>query len=131
MDLNLIIHGIIIGLVISIIELYFVHADEEAFGFRVWFTHGWHAIPWTTGLTIISLLGYYSYETLSAYLPVPLPPIAIPFIVFIFSAIKLHGVTLIMGRLGEKWVHVLIISLLIALAPFYYPYVSAFLPNLF
>jgi hypothetical protein len=131
MDLNLIIHGAIIGLVISIIELYFVHADEDSFGFKVWFTHGWHAIPWTTGLTIVNLLGYYSYQTIAPYLPIPIPPIAIPFVIFIFSAIKLHSTTLILGKLGEKWVHVLIISLLVALTPFYYPYIASYLPNFF
>jgi len=123
--LDLIIKGAIIGLIISIIELYFVHSDEEAFGFKVWFSHGWHTIPWTIGLTIVNLLGYYSYETIAPYLPISVPSIVIPFIIFVISAIKLHGITLIMGKIGEKWVHVLIVSLLIALAPFYYPYIQA------
>ena len=126
--MTLIIHGAIIGLIISVIELYFVHADEDSFGFKVWFSHGWHAIPWTTGLTIINLIGYYSYQTIAGFLPVQIPNFLIPLVIFVLALIKIHGVTAILKGIGEKWIHCTIVALLIALAPFYYPFVAPYLP---
>jgi len=127
--LELIVHGAIIGLIISIVELYFVHADEESFGFKVWFTHGWHSIPWTTGLTILNLIGYYQYQAIAPYLPIQIPNFLIPLVVFLLAVVKIHGTSVIIGKIGEKWIHCTIVAALIAITPYIYPFVAPYLPT--
>jgi len=129
--INLIIHGILIGLIISILEMIFVHSDEGSFGTKIWFTHGLHVLPVTIGATILSLLIWFSYDFISSFLPIALPKIVLYGLFFIIVTIVIHAKAAITKGVGETWYHCIIISLLITLAPFYYPFIYPFLPKLF
>ncbi len=131
LDLNLILHGFVIGLIISILEIIFIHRDEDVFGLGVWLKHGLHVLPVTIGSTILSLLIWYSYDFVSLYLPIQIPKLVLYTIFFIILTIIIHAKAAITRGVGESWVHCMIISILICTAPFYYPVVSVYLPRIF
>ncbi len=131
LDLNLIIHGFLIGLVISILEIIFVHSDEEVYGLGVWLKHGWHTFPITIGGTILSLLIWYSYDFVLQFLPIIIPKLALYFLFFIVMTVIIHAKAAITRGVGETWMHCMIISLLITLTPLYYPFVAIYLPRFF
>ena len=131
LDLNLLIHGFLIGLIISILEIIFVHSDEEVYGLGVWLKHGWHTFPFTIGGTILSLLIWYSYDFVASFIPILIPKYVLYFIFFIVITIVVHAKAAITRGVGETWVHCMIISLLITLAPLYYPFIALYLPRFF
>jgi len=108
---------IILGAILGIIELSFVHADERGMG---WLGHGLHAIPTMMIFVFVSmnlnwalgLIGYHE-ANLNIWLVVGLR-------VFIglVAAIKIGGAAAIAGRIGEKFYHSAIIGALVAVAPY-------------
>ncbi|MFH1072513.1 MAG: hypothetical protein V1743_03735 [Nanoarchaeota archaeon] len=112
--------AILFGLVISLVEMIFVHQDERGMG---WMAHGLHAVPVTIMFTFItmnvpwamSLVPNFSYASW-------MEPLVI-FIVGIIAMGKVLAAAAIAGRVGEKKIHVLIIGLLIIAAPYAWKFV--------
>ena len=119
---------IVIGLVIGLVELFFVHADEGGLG---WLGHGLHAIPATILFTFISMNVPWvlSFDFMS-WMPDWAGTFAIPAAIGLFAAIKIKTAAAIAkgGSVGEKLWHALAIGFLIAVAPFVWPFVFGFLP---
>lgn len=124
----LIVAPIVIGLVISIVELIFVHADESGLG---WLSHGLHAVPTTLIFTFISMNSQLVLaQDFMSWMPAWLGMYAIPVIIGLVAAIKVKAAAAIArgGSVGEKMWHALVIGALIAAAPFVYPLVESFIP---
>jgi len=120
---------ILIGLIISLIELIFVHADEGGLG---WLGHGLHAIPATIFFTFLSMnVPWLLSFSIMNWVPALAANIGIPVVIGIIAAIKVKAAAAIArgGSVGEKLWHALAIGALIALAPFVWPLIVHFLPE--
>ncbi len=103
-----------VGLVLSIIELIFVHADERGLG---WLSHGIHALPTMLIFIFISmnvgyalsLVGWHANQWIE---------IGVRVVIGLIAMAKIAGAAAIAGRVGEKKFHVLIIGALVMLAPY-------------
>jgi hypothetical protein len=105
---------IIIGIILALIELYFVHADEAGLG---WLRHGLHALPTMFLFVFISMNVSFVYGLINVT-PAFWIDIAIRAIIGIIAMIKIAAAAAIAGRVGEKFGHILIIGVLIIAAPY-------------
>lgn len=121
---------IVLGLIIGLIELFFVHADESGLG---WLGHGLHALPATIIFTFISMNAAWVIGLIGLSLPGWLTNIVVPVVIGLVAAIKIKAAAAIAkgGTVGEKLYHALIIGALIAAAPFIWPFIAGmgFLPS--
>ncbi|MFA5796823.1 MAG: hypothetical protein WC916_02150 [Candidatus Woesearchaeota archaeon] len=105
---------IVIGLILAILELIFVHQDEAGMG---WMKHGLHAIPTMFIFIFISmnipvvlqLVGWHENTWIN---------IGIRVIIGIIAMIKIGAAAAVAGRVGEKLPHTLIIGALIMVSPY-------------
>jgi len=121
---------IFLGLVIGLVELFFVHADESGMG---WMSHGFHAIPTCIIFTFISMNVPWVVSLLNfAWLQGPIAVYGIPVVIGIIAAVKVKTAAAIAkgGTIGESLPHALIIGLLIAIAPFVFGAIAPSLPAL-
>jgi hypothetical protein len=107
---------IVIGLILGILELIFVHQDEAGMG---WLTHGLHAIPVMFIFVFISMNVQFVLSLLGDKAKVATwMVIGVRVLVGIIAAVKIKGAAAVAGRVGENWPHVLIIAALVVVAPF-------------
>lgn len=105
---------IVIGLILAILELIFVHQDEAGMG---WMKHGLHAVPVMFVFIFISMnINYVCY--LFKWEPGMWITIGIRVLIGIIAAAKISAAAAVAGRVGEKLPHTLIIAGLIMAAPF-------------
>ena len=125
-----IVEAFVVGAILGIIEMAFVHADEMGMG---WFMHGIHALPATIFFTFVSMNAAWAIS----FIPFSLPggwigELVVRLIIAIIAILKIQTAAAIAGRVGERFHHVLIIGTLIFAssyaAPFIAPYISAYLP---
>ncbi len=122
-----IIPALFFGGIISIVELMFVHADERGMG---WLGHGLHAIPATILFTFATMnvpfvLALLNQPTLVTW-QVKLGVIAF---VSIVAMLKVSAAAAIVGRVGEKFPHTLMIGALMFAAPYAWDAIGATLTN--
>ena len=126
----------VVGIVISILEIIFVMQDE---GGMHPLSHALHAVPVAIILTYVSMwavpIGNILSESLGwTFLTNSLvAQIVIAVIVFLVATAKVKAAAAIVGghgSVGEKLPHAIIIGLLIAAAPFYWPLIAAVAPFL-
>jgi hypothetical protein len=108
---------IILGAILGIIELSFVHADERGMG---WLGHGLHAIPTMMLFIFVSMnlnwaLGKIGYPEANLNVWVV---VGLRVLIGLIAAIKIGGAAAIAGRIGEKFYHSAIIGALVAVAPY-------------
>ncbi len=115
---------IVIGLILSILELIFVHQDEAGMG---WLKHGLHAIPTMFVFIFISMNIPY-VESLLKWKASIWITIGIRVFIGIIAAAKISAAAAVAGRVGEKLPHTLIIAGLIMVAPFAWELVACTLP---
>lgn len=109
--------AIVMGLGIGLLELVFVHSDEQGMG---WLGHGLHAIP-TMMLFIFAsmnvdwVLGFFgtAEADLGTWVVV-----AVRVAIALIATFKIGAAAAIAGRVGEKIYHSLIIGILVAAAPY-------------
>ncbi len=108
-----IIPAIIVGGVIGIIEMLFVHSDEIGMG---WFGHGLHALPFAILFTVVSMnvewaLHFVGIGTTNFWIHY-----GTILAVSIVAMLKIAAAAAIAGRVGERFYHTLMIGGLIFLA---------------
>ena len=128
----LLIPALVMGVIIGLVELVFVHQDEKGLG---WFTHGMHAVPVAMVFTFIAMNLHY-VSNLAGY---PLQEnfyvdLGVRVLLGLVAAIKVKAAAAVVsGRhsVGEKLGHALIVGALIAASPYIwaviYPVVPAWL----
>lgn len=105
---------IVIGLVLAILEMTFVHSDEAGMG---WMKHGFHAIPTMFVFIFISM----NIKLVESWLGIGNNiwiVIGIRALIGIIAAVKISAAAAVAGRVGEKLPHTLTIAGLIIAAPF-------------
>ncbi len=111
-----IVPALFFGLILSIVELMFVHADERGMG---WLGHGLHAVPATIMFTFATMnvpfvLSYLN-QTMKITWQIEMGVIAF---VAIVAMLKVSAAAAIVGRVGEKFPHTLMIGALMFAAPY-------------
>lgn len=125
----------VVGVIISLIEMFFVMQDE---GGMHPLAHGLHAVPTCMLFTYISMnapfFGSYLAVNLgwSFFASTTVSMVVIPIVIGLVAAIKVKSAAAIVGghgSIGEKLPHALIIGALIAAAPFVWPLVAGVVPD--
>ena len=125
-----IVPALVMGVVIGLVELFFVHMDEKGLG---WLSHGLHALPTAFIFTFIamnlpfaaSLVGLTLGDNLGII-------IALQVVIGLVAAFKVKAAAAIVtGRnaVGEKLSHALIVGALIAASPYIWPFLEPFIPE--
>ena len=121
----LILPALVMGAIIGLVELFFVHSDEAAMG-MTWLTHGLHAIPFTILFVFISMnisfvFGLLNLAVTENFMIV----LGIRLVVAIIAMLKIAGAAAIapgVRGVGEKIPHTLIIGALVFVAPYAWDY---------
>lgn len=122
--------SILFGLIVSVVELAFVHSDEGA-GVH-WLGHGLHAVPVCVIGTIISMHAGLALNFIPGLGSLSFLEYVVPIAIGLIIAIKVKAAAAIIhghGNVGEKLPHALIIGALIAAAPFIWPFVEPYMPG--
>lgn len=107
---------IVIGLILGLLELIFVHQDEAGMG---WLSHGLHAIPFMFVFIFISMNVEFVLSLLGDKAKIaPWIIIGVRVLIGLIAVVKIKGAAAVAGRVGENWPHVLIIGALVVVAPF-------------
>ena len=123
----IILPALIIGVIIGLIEMIFVHSDEIGMG---WFMHGLHAFPFTVLFTFVSV----NVGWVLAFIPGGITEtfwvdLGVRLVVSIIAMIKIAMAAAIAGRVGERIHHTLIIGALIFASGYVAPIIP--FPKLF
>ncbi|MBI2147917.1 hypothetical protein HYU19_05630 [Candidatus Woesearchaeota archaeon] len=122
--------AISMGIVIGLVELAFVHSDEQGMG---WLKHGLHAVIVAMVLVFISmnisfvsnLAGYPLEENFYVNLGVRI-------LLGLVATVKVKAAAAIAGKasgIGEKMGHALVVGALISIAPYAWPFIEPVLPG--
>lgn len=113
--------SILMALILSIIELAFVHADES--GMR-WLTHGLHTIPFMFIFTFIAMNIGWALSLIGMHENF-LIDLGARVVIGIIAMIKIGAAASITGQggVGEKKFHILIIGVLVMASPYIWQYV--------
>ena len=129
----LILPPIAMGIIIGIYELVLIHRDENYSGSH-WLGHGLHTfIPLIVGL-LISFNVPLFLSMFGDSLPVWIQnEIYIRLAIALIIAIKVRAVSAVVpGAVGrgmkEGWIHTLVVGVLVAIAPYVWPFLSPFAP---
>ncbi len=125
----MIIQPIAIGIILGLLELFFVHADEAGMN---WFSHGLHTIPFMFLFVFISMnLSFVIKLTGLNILESFWIDFGLRALVGIIAMVKISGAAAIVSgtRIGEKWYHIFIIGALIVAAPYVWPYIQPAMPG--
>jgi len=115
---------VVIGLILGLLELIFVHKDEAGLG---WLKHGLHAIPTMMIFIFISMnigfvLGLVGWEE-NIWID-----IGVRFVVGLIAIAKISAAAAVAGKVGEKLPHTLIIGVLIMASPYLWELVLCGIP---
>jgi hypothetical protein len=122
----MILPALLVGAVIGIIEMIFVHADEVGMG---WMMHGLHAFPFTMLFTFISMnVGFVLKFIPGGIAETIWVDLAVRAAVAIIAMLKISAAAAIAGRVGERFYHTLIIGALIFIAPYVWMFVGPLIP---
>lgn len=129
-----------IGVVLGLYELILIHRDENFRGSH-WIGHGIHAILFM----IVALFFVFNTEyflNVTGLAEKGWPLISNPWIVRVIIGlilnIKMHSVSAVIkgglrgsvtGGMAEHWFHTTLVTVLVILAPLYWPLLAQFLPE--
>ncbi len=118
--------ALIIGAVIGLVEMFFVHADEVGMG---WMMHGLHALPFTLLFTFVSMnVGFVLSYVPGGIVETIWVDLGVRLLVAIIAMVKIGAAAAIAGRVGERLYHILIIGVLIFAAPYVWGLIGPFIP---
>ena len=115
---------LVMGVVLSIIELIFVHQDEAGMG---WLKHGLHALPTMFIFIFISMnigwvLGMFKIAD-NIWID-----IGIRVVIGIIAMAKISAAAAVAGKVGEKLPHTIMIGILVMAAPYIWELVACSIP---
>tara|TARA_Y100000310_G_scaffold222112_1_gene223765 strand:+ start:867 stop:1259 length:393 start_codon:yes stop_codon:yes gene_type:complete len=117
--------ALVYGGIVALIEIMFVHSDEAGMG---WFKHAVHAAPLAIIFVFVNMNIQFVLDTFN--LALPFNEIFLYAGVALISLIKIQAAAAIAGKtVGEKFVHTLIIALLIFASPYVYEYLWGMMPS--
>ena len=129
---------IVIGIVLGLYELILIHRDENFRGSH-WFGHGLHCVAIMMVALFITMNTEYFLEItglLESGIPFISNPLLLRIAVGIILNIKMHATSAVIrgGRLAtrgmaEHWTHTTLISALVVIAPYVWPYIAPLLPE--
>ena len=121
------------GLIVGLVEIFFVMQDE---GGMHPLSHGLHAIPTCLIFAYVSMnvpaVAAYGAQYVGFLGNAMLANIIIPVVVGLVATIKVKAAAAIIGghgSVGEKMWHALLIGVLLAIAPFVWPYIAPMVPS--
>jgi len=126
-DANLIVMpALIMGAVIGLIEMFFVHADEIGMG---WFMHGLHALPATMFFTFVSMNIAWTMTILPFSVPGGfLGELAVRAVIALIAMIKIQTAAAIAGKVGVRIQHTLVLGAMIMASPYIWMILDPFVP---
>lgn len=137
-DELIIIPVLTIGVVLGLYELILIHKDESFRGSH-WFGHGLHAIvTMIIALFIVMNTEYFLNVTglINSGIPLISNILAVQIAVGIILNIKIHMTSAVIhgGRLAtrgmaEHWTHTTIISILVIISPYIWPFLAPMVPS--
>ncbi|MCD6590193.1 hypothetical protein J7K74_03350 [Candidatus Woesearchaeota archaeon] len=118
-----IIPALLIGIIISLVEIFFVHQDEAGMG---WFKHAIHTLPFMFLFIFVSMNLDWALG-LIGITNNPIYTIVARVLIGIIAFVKIKAAAAIVGgrSFGEKTIHVLIVALLVVIAPYIWDYLLA------
>lgn len=122
----LIIPALVMGGIIGLVELLFVHADERGMG---WFIHGLHALPVTMLFVFVSMNVGWALNFLHIGIVGNMwVDLGVRLVIAIIAMLKIAGAAAIAGRVGEKFIHTLLIGALVFVAPYVWLIIAPMMP---
>ncbi len=123
--------AVVMGIIIGLVEVFFVHADEAGMG---WFMHAMHALPFTMLFVFVSMNISFVFSLLNISIVENLwVDLGVRVVIGLIAMFKIAGAAAIVGRVGEKWYHTFIIGVIIILAPYAWdlagPSITPMLPS--
>lgn len=130
---------IVLGIILGLYELILIHRDENFRGSH-WFGHGLHAIFF---MFIALFFVFYTeyFLTITGLIDkdwfILSNPWAVRAIIGLILNIKMHATSAVIkgglrgsmtGGMAEHWTHTTIVSVLVVLAPLYWPFIATILP---
>lgn len=122
---GMIVPSLIMGVIIGIIEMFFVYQDEMSMGILA-ITHALHTFPFAILFTFLTM----HVEIILNFLPM-LPStwvvvLGVRIFVGIIALVKVAGAAALVkgSMIGEKWVHSIIIAALIVAAPYIWGFIG-------
>lgn len=129
MVLDFVIPPLVMGGIIGLIELFFVHADERGLG---WLSHGLHALPVAMVLTFVAMnIGYVFALANIAIFEAWWFDLGVRVILGLVATFKVKSAAAVVqghNSVGEKLGHAFIVGVLIAASPYIWDVVAPFLP---
>ncbi|MFH2020042.1 MAG: hypothetical protein ABIJ34_01395 [archaeon] len=117
--------ALLMGAVIGLIEMFFVHSDEIGMG---WFTHGLHAFPFAMLFTFLSMNVPFVLRFLPKMTETFWVDIGIRVAIAIISMLKISAAAAIAGRVGERFHHTIMVGCLVFAAPYVWMVIGPFIP---
>ncbi len=125
----LLLPAIYMGVIIGIVELVFVHADEKGLG---WLSHGLHALPTAFIFTFIAMNLEWAANMASIALASNFwLDLGLRVVIGLIAAIKVKSAAAIVkghNSIGEKMSHALIVGALIAASPYIWDIIEPLMP---
>ena len=130
---------LVLGVILGLYELILIHKDENFRGSH-WLGHGFHSVFFM----LIALFFVFNTEyflNVTGLVDKGWPLISNPWIVRVIIGlilnIKMHATSAVVRGgsgiaargMAEHWTHTIIISVLVVLAPLYWPILAPFLPE--
>lgn len=130
-DALVLVPAVFMGVIIGLIELIFVHADEAGMG---WLMHGLHALPFTMLFVFVSMNISYVFSLINVTITETwYIDFGVRLLIGIIAMVKIAGAAAIAGRVGERWYHTVIVGILIIAAPYAWdiagPLINPYLPT--
>ena len=128
---------ITLGIILGLYELFLIHADMSFRGSH-WFGHGLHAIViMMIALFITMNTDYFLAVTglIDSGIPLITNALIVRIAVGIILNIKIHATsalakgTLASRGLAEHWTHTIILSALVVIAPYVWPFIAPIVPS--
>jgi hypothetical protein len=121
----IILPALLMGVIVGLIEMFFVHSDEIGMG---WFTHGLHAFPFAVLFTFLSMNVGFVMRFLPKMNETLWVDLGIRAAIAVIAMVKISAAAAIAGRVGERLHHTVIIGCIIFAAPYVWMVIGRFIP---
>ncbi len=125
-----IVPALVMGGLIGLVELFFVHADESGLG---WLSHGLHTLPIAMFLTFVGMNLSLAFNIVGFSLEENFwVDLGARVLLGIIATVKVKGAAAIVSgknAIGEKLIHALIVGALIAASPYIWVYLAPYIPT--